>query len=252
MTPPIDRFSNTYYAFQRGRIERNRQRIQETNRAVVPGFVIPAPEHLPIGRGRRLEAAILFLDISGFTQRPSETFEEQDSQVRALSLFFSEMIRIVSDHGGTVEKNTGDGIMAYFGRPNKSAPETRQRALVCAKYMFLAADQLINPVIAASGIEPLKFRVCLDFGFITVARLGAAQRFNHIVAVGNAANRTSKMLAHARAGELLLGDAMLDGISASWRQVFLEHTGTESGWVYHDGRPYHFWKYIGRWDPAGR
>lgn len=241
-----------YHAIQARRVEIMRRRIQAVNQAVAPGYIIPAPEDLPIGRGRRLEAAILFLDISGFTHRPSETAEEQDYQVRILSLFFSEMIRIVGDFGGTVEKNTGDGIMAYFGRPRRSAPETRQRALVCAMYMFLAADRLINPAIVASGLEPLQFRVCLDFGFITVARLGAAQRFNHIVAVGTAANRTSKMLAHAQPGDLLLGDAMLGGIPADWLQRFLAHTGTESGWVYNDGQAYHFWRYDGRWVPPTR
>lgn len=252
MTPPIDRFSALYHNIQARRVDIMLRQIRAAKQALVPGYIIPAPEDLPIGRGRRLEAAILFLDISGFSHRPSETAEEQDLQVRTLSLFFSELIRIVGDLGGTVEKNTGDGIMAYFGRPRPGDIEARQRALGCAMYMFLAADRLINPVIIESGLAPLRFRVCLDYGFITVARLGAAQRFNHIVAVGTAANRTSKMLAHARPGDLLLGDAMLEGIPANWLQRFLAHNGTESGWKYDDGQAYHFWRYDGRWCPSAR
>lgn len=249
MRPSVDNYSPSYHGVQARRVEIMRRRIQAVNSAVAPGWIIPVPEDLPIGRGRRLDAAILFLDISGFTHRPSETAEEQDSQVRILSLFFSEMIRIVGDFGGTVEKNTGDGIMAYFSRPRGAAQDPRQTALVCALYMFLAADRLINPVIRASGLEPLRFRVCLDFGSITVARLGAAQRFNHIVAVGTAANRTSKMLGHAEAGDLLMGDAMLPGIRPDWLQQFLSHTGKKSGWLYDDGEAYHFWRYDGRWTP---
>ena len=228
-----------------------RRRIISTSKTISPGWVVPAVQDLPIGRGRRLEAAVLFLDISGFTHRPSETPEEQDIQVRVLSLFFSEIIRVISDFGGTVEKNTGDGIMAYFGRGIRSAPDTRQRALVCALYIFLAAERLINPQVVASGIAPLQFRICIDFGMITIARLGAAQRFNHIVAVGTAANRTAKMLSHAAPGDLLIGDAMLNGIPAAWLTEFLAHTGTESGWVYDDGKTYNFWRYDGRWSPAG-
>ncbi|PXA92011.1 hypothetical protein DMC47_24800 [Nostoc sp. 3335mG] len=252
MRPSIDVFSAPYHLVQTRRVEVMRRRIQAVNQTVAPGWIVPVPEDLPIGRGRRLEAVIMFLDISGFTHRPSETAQEQDQQVRILSLFFSEMIRIVGDFGGTVEKNTGDGIMAYFGRPRAAAPDTRQRALVCALYMFLAAERLINPVILASGLEPLQFRICLDFGSITVARLGAAQRFNHIVAVGTAANRTSKMLAHAEPGDLLVGDAMLEGLPAKWLETHLSHTGKESGWVYNDGTAYHFWKYVGRWTPPPR
>ncbi|MDP9412780.1 MAG: adenylate/guanylate cyclase domain-containing protein [Pseudomonadota bacterium] len=249
--PPLDLFSRAYHELQARRVEITRRRIRAQDQTVARGWIIPAVQDLPIGRGRRLEAAVLFLDISGFTSRPSETAEEQDAQVRILSLFFSEMIRIVGDFGGTVEKNTGDGIMAYFGRPRRSAPDTRQRALVCALYMFHAADHLINPVILASGVDPLRFRICLDFGSITVARLGAAQRFNHIVAVGTAANRTSKMLAHAGPGNLLIGDAMLPGLPADWLEQHVEHTGTLSEWFYDDGQAYNFWRYRGRW-PAPR
>ena len=32
----------------------------------------------------------------------------------ALNLFFSELVKVAEDYGGTVEKNTGDGLMAYF------------------------------------------------------------------------------------------------------------------------------------------
>lgn len=252
MIPPIDQFSAPYLNLQSRRVEIVRRQIEAVNRTVAPGFMVPAPEDLSIGRGRRLEAAILFLDISGFTRRASETYAEQDAQVRILSLFFSEMIRIVGDFGGTVEKNTGDGIMAYFGRPIRSSPDTRQKSLACAMYMFLAAERLINPIIIASGLDPLEFRICLDFGIITIARLGAAKRFNHIVAVGAAANRTSKMLAHAQPGELLLGDAMLGGIQDNWLRDCLAHTGTVSGWIYNDGRPYHFWRFDGRWNTQSR
>ena len=51
--------------------------------------------------------------------------------------------------------------------------------------MFYAADHFINPIIQNSGLEEIDFRICMDFGWITIARLGAAQRFNHIVAVGS-------------------------------------------------------------------
>ena len=251
MPPPLDRFSSPYHAAQARRVEIARQRILTLHQAINLGRIIPAPQDLPIGRGRRLEAAIMFLDISGFTRRASETAEEQERQVRVLTLFFSEMIRIVGDFQGTVEKNTGDGIMAYFSRTGGLAPDTRQRALVCAMYMFHAAEHLINPAIIGLGLEPLRFRICLDFGWITVARLGAAQRFNHIVAVGSAANRTSKMLSHANPGDLLIGDAMLEGVRADWRYQHLSHTGTQSGWVYDDGQDYHFWRFDGRW-PAPR
>lgn len=247
----LNRISLTYHNLQSRRIEVSRRRIYAQHRMIFGGRVIPNPRDLPIGHGRRLEAAILFLDICGFTRRPSETADEQEIQVRVLSLFFSEIIRIVGDYGGTVEKNTGDGIMAYFA--GSAGPgDPRHRAVASAMTMFHAADRFINPIIELTGLEPLRFRICIDHGWITVARLGAAQRFNHIVAVGTAANRTSKMLAHALAGELMVGDAVLDGLPTVWLHEHVSASGVESGWYYPDGTPYGFWLFGGRWNVPTR
>jgi class 3 adenylate cyclase len=247
----LNRISLTYHNVQARRIGVSRRRIYAQQRTVFGGRVIPIPTDLLIGRGRRLEAAVLFLDISGFTRRASETADEQEIQVRILNLFFTEIIRIVGDYGGTVEKNTGDGIMAYFARSAGSG-DPRHRAVACAMTMFHAANNFINPIISESGIDPLRFRVCIDFGWITVARLGAAQRFNHIVAVGTAANRTSKMLASALAGEIMVGDAVLDGLPTAWLQQHVKDSGVASGWNYPDGTPYGFWLFEGRWNVPTR
>jgi adenylate cyclase len=242
----LDAVSLTYHNIQARRIELNRRRIYAKSQMIFGGRIVPDPVDLPIGHGRRLQAAVLFLDICSFTQRPSESPGEQETQVRVLSLFFSEMIRVVSDYGGTVEKNTGDGIMAYFAG-SSGAGDVRHRAVACAMTMFHASDNFINPAIQASGIEQLQFRICIDFGWITVARFGAAQRFNHIVAVGSVANRTSKMLRHAGSDEILVGDAMLEGIPKPWRDAHVEAKTFETGWYYANGTQYTFWKFDGRW-----
>ena len=188
----LNSISLTYHNIQRRRVDLSRLRISALQQTIAGGWLIPNPADLPIGRGRRLEAAVLFLDISDFTLRPSETQAEQDGQVRVLSLFFTEMIRVIGDYGGTVEKHTGDGLMAYFGK--RSGSDSRHRAIACAMTMFHAAEQFINPIIRQSGLAEIGFRICIDYGSITIARLGAAQRFNHIVAIGATANRASKML----------------------------------------------------------
>lgn len=247
----LDRISLIYHNLQRQRTGASQRRIQAQRTTIFAGRVIPDPADLPIGLGRRLETAILFLDISGFTHRPSESAREQDIQVRILSLFFSEVIRIVGDYGGIVEKNTGDGVMAYFA--SSAGPrDVRHRAVACAMTMFHAADQFINPIIENSGLQRIDFRICIDHGWITVARLGAARRFNHIVAVGTSANRTSKMLGHAMAGEIMIGDAVLAGLPTAWLEDHVSGTGIDTGWYYPDGTQYGFWLFGGRWNVPTR
>lgn len=242
----LNSLSFTYHSCQARRIDLNRRRIYAKPQMVFGGRVIPNPADLPIGHGRRLQAAVLFLDICGFTQRASETAAEQEAQVRILSLFFSEMIRVIGDYGGIVEKNTGDGLMAYFAQ-SAGPGDPRQRAAASAMTMFHAASNFINPIIVHSGLDEIRFRICIDYGWITVARLGAAQRFNHIVAVGASANRTSKMLQHAGANEILIGDAILDGLPMNWRQGHVVPKVHDTGWQYADGTPYVFWLFDGRW-----
>lgn len=87
--------------------------------------------------------AVLFLDISGFSKRPSETEEEQGMLLRVLNLFFTEMIKIAEEYGGTVEKNTGDGLMAYFEDGAGNPPERgAKRAVACALTMMAANEHL--------------------------------------------------------------------------------------------------------------
>src|SRR3989442_8645607 len=103
-----------YWKEQIERIQSVLQRIQDRAQSVIKGREIPEDEALLLGTGRGLPMAVLFLDICGFSSRPSATAEEQALIVHVFNLVFTELIRIAEDYGGTVEKNTGDGLMVYF------------------------------------------------------------------------------------------------------------------------------------------
>src|SRR5262245_32205112 len=110
----FDRLTSDYFSKIRERTQKSAKKIKANPLPSVLGRVVPDEEDLVIGTGRRVEVAVLFLDISGFSQRLSNTSEEQGLLLKGLNLFFTEMVRTVEDYGGTVEKNTGDGLMAYF------------------------------------------------------------------------------------------------------------------------------------------
>lgn len=246
--PSSTELTSAYRRAQIDRVVATLNKITARPSVFAQGRVIPQSDDLAIYDGRRLEATVLFLDICKFSSRPCENAEEQLVMVQVLSLFFTEMIRIIEDHGGFVEKNTGDGLMAYFAKNDLPSVSIQQRALTCTLTMFSAADTLINPVLANSNIPTLDFRVCMDHGNITVAKVGAARRFNGIVAVGTTANIASKMLSVAKANTILLGDAMLPGIPQSWVKEFVQLESKDTGWTYRQSQtPYSFWRYTGRW-----
>ncbi len=97
-----DGLERSYWDSQIERIERLRTKIGV--RAASPiGRVIPDDTDLAIGTGRRLKLTVMFIDISGFSQRRSVTLDEQELMLRALNLFFTEMIRVVEDYSGAFD-----------------------------------------------------------------------------------------------------------------------------------------------------
>ena len=65
------------------------------------------------GRGQARNAAILFVDIRGFTDMVSAT--PPDEIIALLTEYQARLIPAIHDHGGTSEKFLGDGMIAAFG-----------------------------------------------------------------------------------------------------------------------------------------
>lgn len=138
--------------------------------------------------------------------------------------------------------------MAYFIRDANDTVAPQQKAVAAALTMFSAAERIINPILVQSRLDPVQFRITLDHGPITVAKVGAPRGFTGIVAIGATANIASKMLSFADPGMLLLGEMVLAGLPQAWRDQFVELKTRESGWSYTATElPYGFFVYKGRW-----
>ena len=150
---------------------------------------------------------ISVIDISAFSDHPSNFVGEQEMNLRILTFLFTELIRIIEDYGGVVEKNTGDGLLAYFRDNDGTPPEGGcNRAIVAALTIFYVHETAINPVITPAGLEGVSFRISIDYGCITIAKIGAPKRFSGIVAIGTKVNVASKMLTKAEPGEIVIGE----------------------------------------------
>lgn len=244
-----DCLERSYWDAQIQRVERLRQKIA-TRAELSAGRVIPDDEDLVIGSGRRLHATVVFVDISNFSRRPSATQEEQELMLRILNLFFTEMIRIIEDYGGAVEKNTGDGLMAYFEDRSvlDPGPNSVKRALACALTMDATNEWLIAPVLRATGVPTLQFRTTMDYGPVTIARIGPPRHFNANVAIGNTANFASRMLDLVGAGQIAVGSSACARVPDEWRTAWCELAPINTGWTYIGGSiPYPLYLYKGRW-----
>ena len=77
----------------------------------------------PLGATRVQPVAVLFADIVGFT-RFAEGSEPQ-TVVATLRAFHGRLERAIFDHGGTLDKFLGDGVMATFGTPTVGQHDAR-------------------------------------------------------------------------------------------------------------------------------
>ena len=177
-------------------IERANRRIDTlSNRidGVVAGQTPPDPDNVRIGSGKHYSLAVMFLDITGFTEWPSSNSADQKRVLYVMDIFMAEMLNVIKDHGGIFEKNTGDGLMAYFGADNSPRDATVRAAVEAAVLMHFVNDQLISPWLEKNGLWKVRFRVSIDYGAATIAKLGIHST-NSFVAIGSTPNIANRLL----------------------------------------------------------
>ena len=230
VTPTPDQPSATTRAQIRQAEERFDKRLQKLNQIlpIRPGRVVPDDDDLMIGDARRLKLAVLFLDICSFSQVPSYDEAEQDSVLKLLNLYMAEMLHVVRTHGGIFEKNTGDGLMAYFKDGSES--ESAHKAVETAVTMHCYNDRVISPRLKGIGLPEIKFRVGIEAGLVTIANVGVRGDHHSLVAIGNTPNVACKLMNLIPSGGIVLGHYTRQLLSAGWQNETAE-LGTLPGFV---------------------
>jgi len=147
----------------------------------------------PLGQIRSHDAAVLFVDIVGFTaysdgRPPQEVIE-------TLRAFHARMESEVFAHGGTLDKYLGDGLMATFGTP-LPLEDDAARAVACVQAMV---DRMAawNADRRADGLIEIDARFGLHFGPVVLGDIGA-NRLEFAV-LGDSVNVASRLEAMTRA-----------------------------------------------------
>ncbi len=146
------------------------------------------------GEGILREAAILFVDLRGFTTLsrrvgPTET-------VALLSSYQSIVIPAVQGHGGSIDKFLGDGVMATFGAAAPS--ETYARDALAAALAIDAGMRAWNERRVGRGSKPLAWGMGLATGEVVFGAVGDASRLEYTV-IGDAVNLAAKLEKHCKA-----------------------------------------------------
>ena len=164
-------------------------------RHIFGGFVSPAVmQEILAGRldpqtvGSRQEVCVLFADIRGFTTMSEAMPPEQVTLL--LNRYFDRMVAAIHHHDGTLDKFIGDGIMAVFGTPLRSANPCND-AFACACHMIEALDAF-NAEQILLGATPIAIGIGLHYGEAVVGYVGSRERYEYSV-IGDTVNVSSRI-----------------------------------------------------------
>lgn len=146
------------------------------------------------GQGEMRDAAILHIDIRGFTRLAREM--TPDDVMQLLADYQGRMVQVIREHGGSVDKFLGDGILASFGaaRPAEAYAADAVRA---AHDLRRAADSWTADRLAA-GLTPLRVGIAMASGSVVFGAVGDASRLEYTV-IGDAVNLAAKLDKHCKA-----------------------------------------------------
>jgi adenylate cyclase len=149
-------------------------------------------EEVGVG-GVRREVTVLFLDIRGFTAwsertDPAEVFDE-------LNLLLGELADAVLSTDGTIDKFTGDGLMAFWNAP-LDQPDHAERALRTVPRLLMRVREINLRREARSG-PPFRVGIGIATGPAMVGNVGHRDRLA-FTAIGDTVNLAARLEAATR------------------------------------------------------
>lgn len=183
--------------------ERRKLLSRYFSEAVIDSIVQGAATTGIVDRGRTV--TILFTDIRGFTSM-MEKLRPADA-VEMLNDYFTEIVDELLAEEGTLDKYTGDGIMAFWGAP-KEQPDHALRAIRAALRMQARMPALLERWQAegrsfAEVAATLGTGIGIHTGEAVVGNIGSPKRMEY-TAIGDAVNLSARVQSVAEGGEVLV------------------------------------------------
>ncbi|HIP80203.1 MAG TPA: adenylate/guanylate cyclase domain-containing protein [Kiloniellaceae bacterium] len=129
---------------------------------------------------------VMFVDMEGFSAFARAHTAQQSAE--RLNTVFRLIGPVIENHGGVIDKYTGDGLMAFWGAPDLQG-DHRRRAIDAAQEI----RRVIDEVTGESWFEATpRLRIGLHAGPAIVGNLGFEGRVNYTL-VGTTVNTAERV-----------------------------------------------------------
>ena len=149
--------------------------------------------------GSRSTVTLLLSDLRGYTATSTDMTPEET--VEMLNDYYAELVGVVMDYQGTIDKFIGDAILAVFGSP-EADPYQHVNALRAAAVMQ-ESMKVVNARRRDAGKRFCELGIGVHSGEVLHGFIGSEERLEFTV-IGDAVNRTARLCDGAEAGAILV------------------------------------------------
>jgi len=147
--------------------------------------------------GERRKATCMFCDIRNFTSYAENN--SPDEIFARLNDYFRDIIEIVFDYEGTIDKFIGDSIMLVFGAPTEQEDQ-ELRAVRCAIDIQKKVADINQGTVDKT---PINIGIGINTGEVIAGCLGSDRRMDYTV-LGDVVNIAARLESKASAGQILI------------------------------------------------
>ncbi len=138
--------------------------------------------------GKRAEVTVLFADIRGFTSISEQLSALEVTKI--LNEYFSELVPLIEQHNGILNKFMGDAVLAIFGEPIKNENHPVD-AVKCADKMLKKVRRLQEKWLS-EGKPRIDIGVGIATGEVFIGNIGSETRLEYTV-IGDTVNTASRI-----------------------------------------------------------
>ncbi|MES2936077.1 MAG: adenylate/guanylate cyclase domain-containing protein [Pseudomonadota bacterium] len=153
-------------------------------------------------RTQRKKLTVFFSDIKDFTASTARWQPEDITFL--LNSYFSEMSKIASEYGGTLDKFIGDAMVIFFGDPETRG--VKQDALQCVKMALAMQRRMAELQILwreMGSDKTFQIRCGINTGYCDVGNFGSDMRMDYTI-IGAEVNKAARIEQAADPGGVLI------------------------------------------------